>query len=55
MTPNVSAYAYLWGNLDFNSHPLAPMEYKADLYMYPGNGEMWDPHMVIGYYMGTSL
>ena len=54
MTPTVSAYAYLWGQHDYNANPYAPLGCKVEAYLYPGIRETWAPHTTSGYYLGNS-
>ena len=54
MTPTVSAYAYLWGQHDYNAKPYAPLGCKVEAYLYPGISETWASHTTSGYYLGNS-
>jgi len=53
--PNLSSYAYLYGNFDFNKTPLAPAGTKAVIHTKPENRRSWDYHGVDGWYIGPSL
>jgi hypothetical protein len=44
MTPSVSAYAYLWGEHDYNANPFAPLGCKVEVHVTPGTRETWAPH-----------
>jgi hypothetical protein len=54
MTPTVSAYAYLWGQHDYNANSFAPLSYKVEEYLYPSIRETWAPHTTSGYYLKNS-
>jgi hypothetical protein len=54
MTPTISAYAYLWGQHDYNANPYAPLGCKVESYLYPGIRETWAPHTTSGYYLRNS-
>ena len=54
MTPTVSAYAYLWGQHDYNANPYAPLGCKVEAHVVPGKQETWAPHTVSGYYIGNA-
>jgi hypothetical protein len=43
MTPTMSAYAYLWGQHNYNANPFAPLECKVNAHITPGVCEMWAP------------
>ena len=55
MTPAVSAYAYIWGQHDYNVNPFAPLGCKVEAYIYPCVCETWAPHTASGYYVGNSV
>lgn len=52
--PQLSAYAYLFGNFDFNRTPLAPPGTKAVIHSNPEQRASWDPHGKVGWYIGPS-
>jgi hypothetical protein len=54
MTPTVSAYAYLWGQHDYNANPFAPLRFKVEAHVTPGVRETWAPHTASGYYVGNA-
>ncbi len=45
VTPNVSAYAYLWGQHNFNANPFAPLGCKEEAHIKPSVRETWAAHM----------
>jgi hypothetical protein len=53
MTPAVSAYAYLWGQHDYNANPFAPLGCKVQAHVTPGVCKTWAPHTASGYYVGN--
>ena len=55
MNPKLSAYAYLFGNYDFNENPLAPPGTKVMVHMKPEQRTSWDPNAKLGWYVGPSL
>jgi len=52
--PNVSAYAYLWGQHDFNANPFAPLGCKVEAHIKPSVCETWAAHTASGYYIGNA-
>jgi hypothetical protein len=54
MTPTVSAYAYLWGEHDYNANPFAPLGCKVEAHVTPGTRETWAPHTASGFYIGNA-
>ncbi len=54
VTPNVSAYAYLWGQQDFNANPFAPLGCKVEAHIKPSVRESWATHTASGYYIGNA-
>ena len=42
--PKLSAHAYLFGQFDFNSTPLAPPGTKVLVHSKPDNRASWDPN-----------
>ena len=53
-TPNVSAYAHLFGQFDYNRMPLAPMGCAVQVHEQSSKRRTWDAHSVDGYYLLTS-
>ena len=54
VTPNVSAYAYLWKQHDFNANPFAPLGCKVEAHIQPAVRETWAAHTASGYYIGNA-
>jgi hypothetical protein len=54
MCPTFSAYPYLWGPHDYNTHLFASLGCKVEAFVYPGIRETWAPHIASGYYIGNS-
>ena len=54
MTPTVLAYAYLWGQHDYNANPYALLGCKVEAHIVPGNREKWASHTDSGYYIGNA-
>jgi len=54
VTPTVSAFAYLWGQHDYNANPFAPLGCKVEAHVTPGTREMWAAHTTSGYYIGNA-
>jgi hypothetical protein len=54
MTPTVSAYAYLWGEHNYNANPFAPLGCKVEAHVTPGTRETWAPHTASGFYIGNA-
>ena len=55
VNPKLSAYAYLFGNFDFNRTPLAPPGTKVIIHKKSKERGSWDYHGVEGWYIGPSL
>ena len=55
VAPNVSAYAYMHGQFDFNATPLAPLGCPVQLYLKPHRRKSWAKHAADGWYLGVSL
>ena len=55
LNPNLSAYAYMFGNFDFNRTPLAPPGTKSMIHSKPIQRATWDPNGKLGWYIGPSL
>ncbi len=53
MTPTILAYAYLWGQHDYNANPFAPLGCKVQAHVTPGVCKTWAPHTASGYYLGN--
>ena len=54
VTPTVSAFAYLWGQHDYNANPFAPLGCKVEAHVTPGTRETWAAHTASGYYIGNA-
>ncbi len=52
--PNVSAYAYLWKQHDFNANPFAPLGCKVEAHIQPAVRETWAAHTASGCYIGNA-
>ena len=55
INPKISAYAYLFGQFDFNATPLAPPGTRVIAHEKPQQRGTWDPHGVNGWYVGPAL
>ena len=54
-TPNVSAYAHLFHQHDYNQHPLAPLGMAVEMHVVPDIRETFAPHSASGFNVGTSF
>ena len=54
INPKISADAYLNGQHDFNSHPMAPPGTKVIAHIKPNQRASWAKHGVVGWYIGPS-
>ena len=54
VVPTISAYAYLYGNHDYNAQPFAPLACKVQMHEMPDTRKSWDVHTVTGWYIGVS-
>jgi hypothetical protein len=55
VNPKLSAYAYLFGNFDFNATPLAPPGTKVLLHLKSDKRASWAFHGEEGWYVGPSM
>jgi hypothetical protein len=55
VNPKLSAYAYLYGNFDFNRTPLAPPGTKVVVHLKANNRASWEYHGEEGWYVGPSM
>ena len=55
INPNLSAYAQLHGNFNYNRTPLAPPGIKVLTYIRPENRKSWAPHAKEGFYLGPAM
>lgn len=55
VNPNLSAWAYLFGNHDFNKVPLAPPGTKVIIHSKPGERKSWECHGKEGFYIGPAF
>ena len=55
LNPNLSAYAILNGNYDFNKSPMAPPGTKVVTHLKPTQRASWDFHGDSGFYVGPAL
>jgi hypothetical protein len=53
--PTISAYEAINGPFDYNAIPLAPPGCKIVVHEKPGQRASWDPHGVIGWYLGPAM
>ena len=53
--PQLSAYAYLCGNFDYNKTPLAPPGTKAVMLEDPDTRASWAPHGKTAWYVGPAM
>jgi hypothetical protein len=53
VVPTVSAYAYLWGQHNYNANPFAPLGCKVEAHIMPEVCETWVAHTASGYYIGN--
>ena len=54
LRPTISAYAYLWGQHDYNANPFAPLGCKVEAHVTPTVRETWAAHTSSGYYIGNA-
>ena len=55
LNSKLSAWAFLFGNFDFNKSPLLPPETKIIIHTKPGNQASWAFHGENEYYIGPAL
>ena len=53
--PRLSAYAFLFGQYDYNAHPMVPPGTKVIVHQKPATRLSWAYHGKIGWYIGPSL
>ena len=54
VNPQLSAWAYLFGNYNFNKIPLAPPGTKVLVHSKPGDRKTWSYHGEEGFYVGPA-
>ena len=52
--PAVSAYAYMYGQHNYDRNPFAPLGCKVEAHMMPSTRDTWAEHTASGYYIGSS-
>ena len=52
--PSISAYAYMYGQHNYDRHPFAPLGCKVEAHMMPSTRDTWAEHTASGYYIGNS-
>ena len=52
--PAVSAYAYMYGQHNYDRNPFAPLGCKVEVHMMPSTRDTWAEHTASGYYIGSS-
>ena len=53
--PQLSSYAHIYGNLDFNQTPLAPPGCKAIIFDDPTIRGTWSPHGTLAWCVGPAM
>ena len=54
VNPNLSSYAYLYGNYNYNATPMAPPGTKVVVHDKPTTRKSWAPHGTDAWYIGPS-
>jgi hypothetical protein len=52
--PNLSAWAQIYGQYDFNCTPIAPPGIWVLAHEKPNNRNSWSPHVIDGWYIGQA-
>ncbi len=56
MVPTISSYAHVYGQYDYNAHPIAPFGCLTETYVSPKDRGTWESHTVSGFHiLGTSM
>ena len=55
LVPNVSSYAHLYGQHDYNAHPMGPLGCAVEAHVTPSKRETFEPHSASGWYLGVSF
>ena len=55
LNPNLSAYAQIFGNFDFNQTPIAPPGLRTIAHEKSNHQSSWAPHGKPGWYLGPAL
>ena len=55
VNPKLSAWAYLYGNYDFNKNPLAPIGTQVLIHLKTDIRASWQNHGKDGWYIGPSM
>ena len=52
--PTISAFAYMYGQHDYNAHPFSPIVFESDMHAMPRGRKTSESHTKTGYYLATS-
>ena len=55
INPKLSAYAQVWGQYDYNAHPLAPPGCKCIIHDSPRERSTFAKHGTVGFYVGPAM
>ena len=55
VNPKLSAYAYIFGEFNYNATPLAPLGTRVLAHVKPSKRPTWTPNGDEGWYVGPSL
>ena len=55
VNPKLSAWAYVFGQFDYNTTPLSPLGTKVIVHVKPQKCASWDPHGLNGFYVGLAM
>ncbi len=55
INPNLSAWAQVYGNYDFNCTPISPPGIRVLVHKKPDNRTTWVPHAIKGWYVGPAM
>ena len=55
VTPKLLAWEYIFGRFDFIATPIAPLVVKLIVHNKRSQQASWDPHGVVGFYVGPAL
>ena len=54
VVPNISAFACLYGQHDYNTNPFAPRGTAVEMHVTPANRKTYETHTKTGFYVGNS-
>ena len=55
LNTKLSAYAFVFGNYNYDSHPIAPPGSKCEVHLKPAQRKSFGSHSISGWYVGPAM